>query len=157
MSENIRDTFGPAEVERREDLYDGLRWDLRADAVRLRNKEVVRREYLVHPGAVGIIALDEEDRVLLVQQYRHPAGHYLWEPPAGLMDAVGESALATAQRELYEAAGCVAKHWLVWLDWFAPPGGSTGARPCLLARAGAGRVRATLCHHLGGVAQDVMR
>ncbi len=134
MSENIRDTFGPAEVERREDLYDGLRWDLRADAVRLRNKEVVRREYLVHPGAVGIIALDEEDRVLLVQQYRHPAGHYLWEPPAGLMDAVGESALATAQRELYEEAGCVAKHWNVLLDWFNTPGGSTEAFRCFLAR-----------------------
>ena len=134
MSDDIRDEFGPAEVERREEIYDGLRWDLRADAVRLHNGEVVRREYLVHPGAVGIIALDDEDRVLLVKQYRHPAGHYLWEPPAGLMDSAGESALATAKRELYEEAGCVAEHWNVLLDWFNTPGGSTEAFRCFLAR-----------------------
>ena len=58
----------------------------------------------MHPGAVGIVALDEQDRLLLVRQYRHPVRRYLWEPPAGLLDVAGEDPLDAAKRELAEEA-----------------------------------------------------
>jgi 8-oxo-dGDP phosphatase len=48
------------------------------------------RDVVVHPGAVGVVALDEDERVLLVQQYRHPVGQRLLEVPAGLLDVAGE-------------------------------------------------------------------
>ena len=60
--------------------------DLVQDEVRTPDGELIKREYLAHPGAVGIIALDDQDRVILVRQYRHPVRHRLIEPPAGLLD-----------------------------------------------------------------------
>ena len=62
------------------------------------------RDVVVHPGAVGIIALDDAGQVLLIEQYRHPVGRLLWEPPAGLLDEPGEDPLVAAQRELDEEA-----------------------------------------------------
>ena len=56
---------------------------MRSDEVRI-GDHTVTRDLVVHPGAVGIIALDERDRLLLIRQYRHPVGAYLFEPPAGL-------------------------------------------------------------------------
>ena len=63
---------------------------------------LIAREYLKHPGAVGVIALDDHDRVALVRQYRHPVRHRLIEPPAGLLDVGGEDYLQAIQRELAE-------------------------------------------------------
>ena len=134
MTEDVSDSFEPAEVLGRLSRFVGQRWDVVSDEVRLDHGEVVVRDYLVHPGAVGIIAIDDEDQVLLIRQYRHPVGFYLWEPPAGLMDAAGESALATAQRELYEEAGYHATDWHVLADWFNSPGGSSEGFRCFLAR-----------------------
>lgn len=134
MSDSTADSFEPAEVLGRTSRFVGQRWDVVSDEVRLDHGEVVVRDYLVHPGAVGIIAIDDEDRVLLIRQYRHPVGFYLWEPPAGLMDGPGESALATAQRELYEEAGYRAAEWRVLADWFNSPGGSSEGFRCFLAR-----------------------
>ena len=65
----------------------------------------MQRQYLLHPGAVGVIAWDDADRIAVVRQYRHPVGFQLVEPPAGLLDADDESWLAAAQRELAEEAG----------------------------------------------------
>jgi ADP-ribose pyrophosphatase len=48
------------------------------------------RDVVIHPGAVGVVALDDDERVLLVSQYRHPVGHRLFEVPAGLLDVPGE-------------------------------------------------------------------
>ena len=92
------------------------------------------REVLVHTGAVGVIALDESDRVLLLRQYRHPVRHYLWEPPAGLLDVDGEDPLDAARRELAEEADLRADEWHVLVDFFNTPGGSTEAFRCYLAR-----------------------
>ena len=75
------------------------------DVVETPTDEVMHRQYLLHPGAVAVIALDDEDRIVVVRQYRHPVGFQLIEPPAGLLDADGESWLAAAQRELAEEAG----------------------------------------------------
>ena len=92
------------------------------DVVRTPDGGEMTREYLRHPGAVGIIALDEEDRVVLVRQYRHPVRHRLAEPPAGLLDHAGEDPLAAAQRELAEEVGLSAQRWNVLVDLFSTPG-----------------------------------
>ena len=64
-----------------------------------------QRDVVEHPGAVAIVALDDDGQVLLIRQYRHPVGHLLWEIPAGLRDVAGEPPRATAERELLEEAG----------------------------------------------------
>ena len=88
------------------------------------------RQYISHPGAVGIIATDEQDRVALIHQYRHPVGLELIEPPAGLLDVQGEEWLAAAQRELAEEMGLRATTWRVLVDICTSPGGSEeSARP----------------------------
>lgn len=134
MSAGLRDE--PADYPLRDSRvsFEGRVWDIRTDEVELPHGEVVTRDLVLHPGAVGIIALDDRERVLLVQQYRHPVGMLLWEPPAGLLDLPGESPVATARRELLEEAGLVAEHWSVLADWFNTPGGSTEGFRCFLAR-----------------------
>jgi 8-oxo-dGDP phosphatase len=83
---------------------------------------VITREYLKHPGAVGVIALDDHERVALVRQYRHPVRHRLIEPPAGLLDIGGEDYLPAMQRELAEEVGLAAGSWAVLVDLFTTPG-----------------------------------
>jgi 8-oxo-dGDP phosphatase len=121
-------------VRRSQTLYRGLVWDVRREEVELADGQVVTREVLVHPGAVGIVALDDRDRVLLLRQYRHPVRSYLWEPPAGLLDVAGEDPLAAAQRELAEEADLTAGSWQVLVDFYNSPGGSTEAFRAYLAR-----------------------
>ncbi len=82
----------------------------------------LKREYLRHPGAVGIIALDDTGRVALVRQYRHAVRHRLLEPPAGLLDVDGEGYVLAAQRELAEEVGLAAGTWHVLVDLFTTPG-----------------------------------
>lgn len=82
----------------------------------------MRRDYLRHTGAVGIIALDEDERVVVVKQYRHPVGFKLIEPPAGLLDARGERWVEAAQRELAEEVGLAASEWSVLVDYMTSPG-----------------------------------
>jgi ADP-ribose pyrophosphatase len=81
-----------------------------------------------------VLALDEEDRVLLINQYRHPVRHKLWEIPAGLLDVPGENPLHAAQRELYEEAHVKAEDWRVLADVYTTPGGSDEAVRIFLAR-----------------------
>jgi 8-oxo-dGTP pyrophosphatase MutT (NUDIX family) len=107
---------------------------VRTDDVVMPDGQTVPRDVVEHPGAVGVIALDEADRVLLLQQYRHPPGRLLWEPPAGLLDEPGESPQATAVRELYEEAGYRAERWDVLIDAFTSPGMTDEAVRLYLAR-----------------------
>lgn len=107
---------------------------LRTDSVCMPHDAVANRDVVEHPGAVGVIALDGDDRVLLVQQYRHPAGYLLWEPPAGLRDVDGEDPWATVQRELYEEAGYRAHRWHTLVDAFTSPGMSDERVRIYLAR-----------------------
>ena len=92
------------------------------DQVRTPDGQLITREYLKHPGAVGVIALDDHDRVALVRQYRHPVRHRLIEPPAGLLDVKGEGYMATVKRELAEEVGLAAGSWAVLVDLFTTPG-----------------------------------
>lgn len=114
--------------------YTGRIWDVLADQVDLGTAGTVTRDYLRHPGAVGVLALDDAGRVLLVRQYRHPVGHQLWEPPAGLLDVHGEPPLAAARRELAEEADTLAARWDVLVDLFTSPGSSSEAVRLYLAR-----------------------
>ena len=92
------------------------------DEVSTPDGSTVRREYVQHPGAVGVIALDDQDRVALVRQYRHPVRQRLIEPPAGLLDVDGEDYLKAVQRELAEEVGLAADRWDVLVDLFTTPG-----------------------------------
>jgi ADP-ribose pyrophosphatase len=107
---------------------------LRRDTVQMPDGELAPREVVEHPGAVAIVALDDSEQVLLIRQYRHPVGALLWEIPAGLRDVAGEPLLTTAQRELYEEAGCEAKDWRILADYFSSPGISTERLRVFLAR-----------------------
>ena len=92
---------------------------VRSDKVRMPDNQIAEREVVLHPGAVGVLALDDTDRILLIRQYRHPVGRLLWEIPAGLRDVAGEDPWATAQRELLEEAGYRARDRRVLADYFS--------------------------------------
>ena len=113
------------EVEGSEVKFKGRIIEVRADRVRMPNgdtTETVERDVVVHPGSVGVIGLDDQERVLLIRQYRHPVARQLWEPPAGLRDVADEPTWRTAARELAEEAGYRASEWHTLLDIFTSPG-----------------------------------
>ena len=114
--------------------FHGKVWDIRTDEVVMPDGATAARDYQQHPGAVGVLAVDEERRVLLVRQYRHPVRHRLWELPAGLLDVPGENPLHAAQRELYEEAHTKAGEWRTLIDFYSSPGGSSEALRIFLAR-----------------------
>lgn len=134
MTGEPADTYAPRPVLASAEVFTGRIWDVHRDTVDLGEAGTVQREYVVHPGAVGILALDEADRVLFIRQYRHPVRHDLWELPAGLLDVEGEPPLACAQRELAEEADLQARRWDVLMDWFNSPGGMDEAFRLFLAR-----------------------
>lgn len=113
--------------------FQGHKWDIQVETVDF-GATVSERDLLLHPGAVGIVAIDDRDRVLLIRQYRHPVGMSLFEPPAGLLDVAGERAHATAVRELVEEAGYTAARWHTLIDFMNSPGGSSEAIRVYLAR-----------------------
>ncbi|GAB3760007.1 ADP-ribose pyrophosphatase [Microlunatus parietis] len=121
-------------VEATDELAAGRKTSYRSDRVRTPDGELINREYLKHPGAVGVIALDDHDRVVLVRQYRHPVRHRLVEPPAGLLDNGDEDYLIGAQRELAEEVGLAARDWRVLVDLFTSPGISSESLRVYLAR-----------------------
>ena len=103
-------------------LGEGAITALVEDVVETPDGDTMQREYLRHPGAVGVIALDDAERVALVRQYRHPVRHRLIEPPAGLLDVAGEDPLEAVRRELAEEVGLAAGRWDVLVDLFTTPG-----------------------------------
>ncbi|GAA2101781.1 NUDIX domain-containing protein [Actinomadura alba] len=133
----IRDTPERWEVVDRQELCAGHVFRVRRDLVRMPKgdgTEVVARDVVEHPGSVGVLALDDEDRVLLVRQYRHPIGYRLWEVPAGLRDVDGEPLWETAAREFAEEAGHRAERWHTLVDTFTSPGMGDERQRVFLAR-----------------------
>ena len=131
----ISDELSPRELIGRETVYEGRIWNVVHDTVQLSDDgSRIERDYIAHPGAVSILALDERERVLLVNQYRHPVGMRLWELPAGLLDVAGEPPLEGAKRELWEEADRTAESWAVLTDVFLSPGSSSEALRIFLAR-----------------------
>ena len=115
-------------------VYTGHILTLRADEVRMPGGTVKTREVIEQFGAVGVVALDEDDRVVLIRQYRHPVGEWLVELPAGLLDQPGEKAYRTAARALAEEAALTAGRWDLLVDLRVSPGLSDEAVRVFLAR-----------------------
>jgi 8-oxo-dGDP phosphatase len=118
----ISDAVGSWPIVEHSLLGHGVIQDFVRDRVRTPSGETMVRDYLAHTGAVGIIALDAHERVLVVRQYRHPVGFTMMEPPAGLLDVGGENWLEAAQRELAEEAEVQASDWRVLVDYMTSPG-----------------------------------
>jgi len=93
-----------------ETVFSGRLLEVRRDKVRLPNGDEATREFVVHPGAVLIVPVQDDGRLVLERQFRYPVGRVMLEFPAGKIDP-GESPLATAQRELREEAGYTAEFW----------------------------------------------
>lgn len=134
LEDPLRDTPERWDVARSVRRFEGGVVSVRTDSVRMPGGATVDRDVVEHPGAVGVLALDAAERVLLVRQYRHPTAHHLWEPPAGLRDVDGEGPWATARRELYEEAGHRAQQWHTLVDAFTSPGMSDERVRIYLAR-----------------------
>lgn len=124
----------PYEIVGSETKYKGSLLALRVDRVRMSDGSVVPREAVSHPGAVAIVALDDDGKIVLVNQYRSAVNAQLDELPAGLLDVDGESALDAAKRELAEEAQLVADEWDVLVDILTSPGFSNEAVRIFLAR-----------------------
>lgn len=121
-------------VQSSKDVYVGKVMALRADEVVMPGGGTAVREIVEHPGAVAVAALDADDRIMMVHQYRHALRRRLWELPAGLLDVRGEDPLGTAQRELTEEAGITASEWATLVDLAPSPGFTEEAVRVYLAR-----------------------
>ncbi|KFK86789.1 ADP-ribose pyrophosphatase [Streptomyces sp. JS01] len=130
----IQDTPEEWQVTATVTPFTGNKTSVRTDQVVMPDGSVHGRDYQVHPGSVAVLAIDDEDRVLVLRQYRHPVRHRLWEIPAGLLDIPGENPLHAAQRELYEEAHVKAENWRVLTDVYTTPGGCDEAVRIFLAR-----------------------
>jgi ADP-ribose pyrophosphatase len=91
-------------------VFAGSLLHVRRDTVRLPNGQLATREYIVHPGAVLVVPVLPDGRLVIERQFRYPLGRVFVEFPAGKLEP-GEPALATAQRELIEEAGYAAEDW----------------------------------------------
>jgi ADP-ribose pyrophosphatase len=118
-SEAMEDS--PPRVVASERIYDGLIIKVRVDEISLPDGRTALREVVDHPGAIVVAALDDEDHVFLVEQYRHPIGRALLELPAGTLEP-GEEPLACAKRELREEVGLEALRWTPLPRFFSSPG-----------------------------------
>ena len=130
---SLRDESHPVEVVSSERAFAGKVWDIRRETFRYGDGEVVR-EFVDHTGAVAVLALDADERVLLIQQYRHPIGERDWELPAGLLDIAGEDPAVAAGRELEEEADLVAGSLQLLTEFYTTPGGSNETIRIYLAR-----------------------
>lgn len=131
----LADEQSPRRLMRSEVVYTGRIWNVVQDEFRLDDDgETLVRDYIQHPGAVAVVAMDEAGRILLLKQYRQPVRMALWEVPAGLLDVDGEDFVVGAARELAEEADLVASRWNVLIDVFNSPGSSSEAIRIYLAR-----------------------
>ena len=110
----------PRLVNSRE-IYEGRIISVRSDDIELEDGNVVRRDVVDHPGAVVIVPVDREGRVLWVSQYRYAAGTTLLELPAGTLEE-GEEPLECARREIQEETGFSASDWTAMGGFFSAPG-----------------------------------
>ncbi|MBB1030785.1 NUDIX hydrolase [Dietzia sp. SLG310A2-38A2] len=116
------------------EIFDGRIVRLRVDTLTMPGGGTADREICGHDDAVAVIALDDSDQVTLVRQYRHAVGERLWELPAGLCDVDGERPVETAQRELVEETGLVARSWEPVISIVPSPGFCTERVHVFLAR-----------------------
>jgi len=129
----LRDERVDLELVSTDLVYEGAVWNVRSDTVRYGDGEMTR-QYVEHPGAAAVVAIDDDERVVLIQQYRHPIKERDWEIPAGLLDVAGEPPLETAKRELTEEVDLEAERWQHLLSMHTTPGGNDEVVHVFLAR-----------------------
>jgi ADP-ribose pyrophosphatase len=112
------------EVVESEVTFHGRIWNVVRETFRF-GSQTLTREFVAHPGAVAVLALNENQEVLLIRQYRHPVRAFLWEIPAGLLDIAGESRATAAERELLEETRYRAGHIEPLTEFFTTPGGNS--------------------------------
>ncbi|MDP4508499.1 NUDIX domain-containing protein [Nonomuraea turcica] len=122
------------EVVETKERFEGRVIRVVTDTVKMPRDEVADRDYVVHPGAVAVLALDDRGRVLMIRQYRHPTRQLMWELPAGIRDVEGEALVEGAARELAEEAGYRAGTWQTLIDLRTSPGMSDERIRVFLAR-----------------------
>jgi 8-oxo-dGTP pyrophosphatase MutT (NUDIX family) len=116
-------------------LYDGAIFALRGDRVRMPGGRIATREKVEHYGAVAIAALDDQDRLVMIYQYRPAIGRRIWEMPAGLLDGgTDEEPVEAARRELVEEVGVEADDWSTLVDVVGCPGFADESVRVFLAR-----------------------
>ena len=120
-------------TESMRNVFTGRVLTLNLERVQLPNGRVAELEIAHHPGGAAVVALDDAGRVCLLRQYRHAAGGWLTELPAGKLDG-GEPPLECAQRELAEEAGVTARQWEKLGECFSSPGILTEVLHLYLAR-----------------------
>ena len=123
------------ETVSRSQRYAGPIFTVYTDEVTMSGGNTAGRDVVVAKGAVGVVALDDVDRVVLIRQYRHAVGTRLWELPAGLRDKDGEDLVATAARELCEEADLRAARWDLLADLHTSPGFTTESIRIFLGRS----------------------
>jgi ADP-ribose pyrophosphatase len=114
--------------------YSGPVFSVYTDNVTMSGGGTAERDVTENKGAVGVVAVDDVGRVVLVRQYRHPVHRRLWELPAGLRDVDGEELPVTAGRELAEEADLTAGRWDLLVDLHTSPGFSNETIRIFLAR-----------------------
>ena len=120
-------------VKQSRKIYSGRIVDLDLEQVELPNGELVQLEIVRHPGGAAIVVVDARYRVCLLRQYRHAAGDWLWELPAGKLEQLEEPRV-TAERELAEEAGVTAREWESLGSIISSPGVFTEVVHLFLAR-----------------------
>jgi ADP-ribose pyrophosphatase len=120
-------------IEHKERLHNRV-FAIVTDVVEMPDGGVAERDYMVHVGAVGVVALDAQQRVVLIKQYRQAVGKHLWELPAGLIDVEGEPLVHAAARELAEEADLHAARWDLLAEVHTSPGCSNEKIRLFLAR-----------------------
>lgn len=137
-SPSLTDTPDTWPVVESRDLYRGdMPFSVRADSVARPGHEeegTFTRLVLEHPGAVVVLAVDDDDRAVCLRQYRHPVEGTLVELPAGLCDVAGEPPLVVAKRELREETGLAAADWRELGSLWTSPGLSAEMHHFFLAR-----------------------
>jgi 8-oxo-dGTP pyrophosphatase MutT (NUDIX family) len=129
----VKDLLEPAVLVDSETVHIGGKWKVDVETVDIAGQRV-KRDIVIHPGAVAVLVLNDRDEVLLIRQYRQALGMFLFETPAGLLDIPSENPLDAAQRELAEEAGVRADRWDTLVDFYNSPGGSSEAIRIYLAR-----------------------
>lgn len=120
-------------IEKLKTVFRGRVITVNVETVRLPNDHVLDLEIIHHPGGAAVVAVDAGQRVCLIRQYRHAAGGWIWELPAGKLEP-HEPPLVTAQRELIEEAGTEATDWDSLGPYVSSPGVFTETVHLFMAR-----------------------